>query len=219
MQRDAIIIALALTTFVFVIGIFVGFWLDNMRVEDISKNLLVLDNQGNDARLQNVYYQLFANSSDSFCNTALEQNLIFNDQIYQTGITLDRTEMANRFDTSMELEKKRYALLQTQFWFNAISIKRACNANYSTMVYFYKNFNNTNVSDAQRVQSSINLEVKEKCGPNLMLVVLPIDMNIGTIDNVRKTYGINETPSLLMNEAVVLQGLTTKETIDKYIHC
>ncbi|MCX6815954.1 MAG: hypothetical protein NT120_03820 [Candidatus Aenigmarchaeota archaeon] len=218
MQKDAIVVAFALTTVVFVIGIFIGFWLDSARVEDVSKNLLILDNQGSDARLQNIYYQMFGSSS-SFCEAALEQNLKFNEQIYQTGIQLDRTEMANRFDPNIRQEKTRYALLQTQFWFNAISIKNKCNANYSTMVYFYKNLNNSDVSDKQKVQSTINLEMKEKCGPNLMLVVLPIDLNITTINAIKQSYGINETPSLLINENTVLRGLTPRTEIEKYIKC
>ncbi len=52
-----------------------------------------------------------------------------------------------------------------------------------------------------------------------MLVVLPVDLNITTIDAVRQTYEINETPSLLINENVVLQGLTPQEEIEKYIRC
>jgi len=219
MQKDAVIIAAALSAVVFIVGVLVGFWLDSIRVGEISQNLLLIDNQGNDARLQSVFYQLFANSSDSFCAAAFEQNLRFNDQIYQTGLQLERVEAANRFDPSISLEKTRYALLQTQFWFNAVNIKQACNANYSTMVYFYKNFNNTNVAEKQRVQSAINLEMKEKCGPNLMLIVLPVDLNITTIDALRQTYGINETPSLLINENILLRGLTTKETIEKYVKC
>ena len=219
MQKDVLILAFALSTAVFIVGVFVGFWLDNLRAGEINKNLLSLDNQGNDARLQSVYYQLFADAPEPFCEAALEQNLKFNDQIYQTGLQLDRAEAANRFDPSLIVEKKRYALLQTQFWFNAVNIRRVCDANYSTMVYFYKTFNNTEVSDEQKVQSAINLELKERCGPNLMLVVLPVDLNITTIDAVRQTYQINVTPSLLINEKTVLRGLQNFNAVSRYVDC
>ncbi len=159
MQKDVLVLAFALSTVVFIVGIFIGFRLDGLRAEDISKNILSLENQGSDARLQNTYYQLFANSTDAFCSAALAENLKFNEKIYQTGLQLDRVESANRFDPTLRLEKTRYALLQTQFWFNAVNIKRVCQANYSTLVYFYRNFNNTEVSDEQRVQSTINLEL------------------------------------------------------------
>jgi len=213
-----VLMAAVLSGIIFFIGLFIGFWFDNMRAEDVSKTLLVIDNQGNDARLQNLYYQIFYNVSDSFCTSALQENLKFNERIYQTGVTIDRFEEANRFSDTLLQEKTRYALLQAQFWFNAIHIKKACNADYSTMVYLYSNFNRTLAND-QRVQSAINLDLKEKCGPKLMLVVLPVDLNITTVDAIVNTYNISRTPALIINENIVLQGLHSKQEVESYFNC
>ncbi|MBI4010160.1 MAG: hypothetical protein HY361_03155 [Candidatus Aenigmarchaeota archaeon] len=216
MQKDVFLRSAIITTIVFIIGISIGVWLDTSRVEEVQSRLTEIDTLWNDARLQVSLYGLLNRSLS--CNSAIKANLQFNDNIFKEGQKLERYELTNRFAPSLLLEKSRYALLQTQFWFNSIDIKNNCNVNYSTLVYFYSYYNET-VAIQQKVQSAVLLDVKEKCGQNVMLIPLPLDLNITTIDILKDNYRITKTPAILINENILLEGLQKENDLLQYLKC
>ena len=216
MQKDVFLKSAIITTVFFTIGISVGIWLDTNRVEEVQSRLTEIDTFWNDARLQVSLHNLLNKSLS--CDSAIKANLQFNDKIFKEGQKIDRFEQTNRFAPSLILEKSRYALLQTQFWFNSIDIRNTCNANYSTLVYFYSYYNET-VAIQQKVQSAVLLDVKEKCGQNAMLIPLPLDLNITTIDVLKENYKIRQTPAILINENVLLEGLQDERDLLKHLSC
>ena len=217
MRNDIFIKTTVLTVVIFILGIFVGVWLDNNRLEEIKASLTSMDLEWNDARLQSVFYQKFSNSSNS-CEDAIKSNLDFNDKIYKEGIEIERRENSNKFTPEIIDEKRRYALLQLQFWSNSINLKESCNANYSSVAYFYS-YLNENLKIDQKIQSTILSDLKQECGNKLILIPLPLDLNVSTIEFLKSTYKINSTPSLLINEKTVLTGIQDGEEILKYIKC
>ncbi len=216
MQKDVFWRSGVITTIIFVIGIAVGVWLDSSRAEEVQSRLTEIDTFWNDARLQTSLHSLFNQSLS--CDSAVNANLQFNDKIFKEGQKIERFEQTNRFAPALLLEKSRYALLQIQFWFNSIDIKNNCNVSYSTLVYFYSYYNET-VAVQQKVQSAVLLDVKEKCGTNTMLIPLPIDLNITTIDVLKENYKIKKTPAILINENILLEGLQRESDLQKYLSC
>lgn len=217
MQNDILVKTIILTTIVFILGIFAGIWLDSMRLEEIKASITATDTEWNDARIQSMFYQKFTNNPES-CESAIKSNLDFNDKIYKQGIEIERRENVEKFTPEIVSEKTRYALLQLQFWFNSINLKETCNASYNSIVYFYSYFND-NVKIDQKIQSTILSDVKEDCGDKLILVPLPFDLNISTIEFIKSNYKIDSAPSLLINENTVLKGIQNKEEILKFITC
>lgn len=210
--------AFLLTVIVFSAGIFVGVFLDNSRVEDIREIITKQDLAFNDARLQNLYYQTFSNDTE-FCDAALKSNIDFSYRIFEEGKELERFEAINRFAPQLVQQKKRYALLQLQFWMNSVYLKEKCGKDYITLLYFYSHYNESAATD-QNVQSRIILDLVEKCGPEKFLSApLPADLDIGMINLLKEKYGITTTPAVLINEKTVLQGLQSKEELEKYVEC
>ena len=85
-------------------------------------------------------------------------------------ISKEQYEEMNRFSSQLILEKKRYALLQLQFWFNSINLRKSCDLNYNTVVYLYSHYDESLVIN-QKIQSAALLELKEKYGPDMMLII------------------------------------------------
>lgn len=216
MQKSVFLTSAVITAIIFIIGISIGVYLDQSRVEEVQNRLTEIDTLWNDARLQ-ISLQELTNDSLS-CGSTMKANLQFNDRIFDEGQKIERFEQTNRFAPSLLLEKRRYALLQTQFWFNSVEIKESCNADYSTLVYFYSYYNET-VAISQKLQSAVLLDLKERCGQELMLIPLPLDLNITTIDILEENYNIESTPAILINESVLLQGLQTENDLENFIRC
>lgn len=216
LERDVFYKSGLLTLVIFLLGIIVGYWLDNFRVEEIKQRLTEMDISWNDARIQSLYHQTFIDGSSEFCDSAISANYDFNRKIYSEGQRIEKYEEANKFAPSLILEKKRYALLQLQFWLNSIHLKKQCNTNYSTIVYFYSHFKGE-LKLQQRLQSSILLDVAEEC--DIILVPLPLDLDITTIETIKQQYNINSAPSLLIDEETVLEGVRSSEEIKRYINC
>jgi hypothetical protein len=216
-MKNIIIKTTIMSIIIFVLGILIGVWLDNSRIEEIKGTLTSMDIEWNDARLQSSFYQKFTNNSES-CENAIKSNFDFNDKIYKEGIEIERRENVNKLDIEIINEKIRYALLQLQFWSNSINLKESCKANYSSIVYFYSFFDE-NAKIDQRIQSVILSDLKEECGNKIILVPLPFDLNVSTVEFIKSEYKINSTPSLLINEKIVLTGIQNKEDILKYASC
>jgi hypothetical protein len=177
-----------------------------------------MDIQWNDARLLSTFYQAFTGTNDpESCKSALQANLDFNNKIYQEGLKIEKYEDINKFTPYLLLEKKRYALLQMQFWINSINLKKSCNATYTNLVYFYSH--DEGLSVKQKVQSAILLDAKKKCGAELMLIPLPFDLDITAVNMIKSNFKINSTPSILIDEKVVLEDVQAEAVLRNYVPC
>ena len=211
--------AFVLTLIILFIGIMLGFWIESSRVEEIRSILIETEILFNDARLQSLYYTDFSNTTE-FCESALKSNLEYNSRIYQEGLKIERYEVANKLSPELLLERKRYALLQFQFWMNAVKLKSLCNFDYDVLLHLWK----YQVSDydtdlKNKLESAVILELKEKCGNKLMLSPIPIDLNLTSVDIAVRNYNITKTPAIIINNKIILQGFYTLEQLEGYVNC
>ncbi len=218
MRENAFFKAAVFTALIFTTGILVGIWLDTLRIGEVREILSQTEIDMNDIRAQGSFYELLLDSKE-YCNSALKANLDFNNKTYEQGAKIEQYEAANRFDPNLDFEEKKYVLLQLQFWINSINIRKSCNANYSTMVYFHAKTDDEVTNIQQRALGMLLSEIKEKCGTKLMFIPLLSNINITTVDMVMTNFGIESAPAILINEKVVLEGLHTKEEILKYLDC
>ena len=207
-----------ITFFIFTIGLAVGLWLDVARSDIVEMSLAETSLELTDVFTQNLFYDTFVNDT-SFCKAAIRTNLEFNDRIYEEGVELERLETVNKLGPDTLLKKKRYALLQTQFWLNAVKIKETCDADYDTVIYLYENEDSDEVKINQRIQSTVLTELKNKCGNQIMLIPLPGDINISAINLISYQYDLDIYPSILINEKTALKGVQKLSDLEQYVAC
>jgi len=216
-MKKVLLKTLALTALIFTIGLFAGIFLDNIRLENVKTRMTEIDNLWNDARLLQSYIQRLSDgNSTSYCGFLLEENLKAGDKIYKEGSLVEEYEKTNRFTPTPVLEKERYALLDLQFWLNSIDLKRICNANYSTVIYFYSQYNKT---VEQGFQDRVLWELKQKCGPQIIYITFPADMEITTIEVIKNVYNVTKIPAVLINESLILYSPITLREMENYIVC
>ncbi|MEM5778283.1 MAG: hypothetical protein QXK49_01480 [Candidatus Aenigmatarchaeota archaeon] len=207
---------LALTLLVFVIGFYAGILLDNLRLEEVKSRMTEIDNLWNDLRLLQSYIQKISENKTLYCDFLLKENLKAGDKIYDEGKRIEEYEKTNRFTPTLELEKERYALLDLQFWLNSIELKKACNANYSTVIYFYSQYNKTIEQD---FQDRVLWDLKQKCGPQIIYITFPADMEITTLEVIKSVYNIEKIPAILINESLVLYSPVSMRELENYVKC
>ncbi len=202
------------TLIVFMLGVLLGYVLEEQRTSYIEEKYQVLELKWQDARIQSMYFQ---NLDYDQCDLAIEGNLDFSDEIYELGKKIDDYEEVNALTGEMILEKKRHALLKTQFWLNSMILKDKCNSEFVNVVYFFKNDPSIEEKQKQYTQSDVLREIKEKYGRGVMLIPLPIDSDISMIEIFKKQYDINEVPTILINEENKLVGVHSFNEIEKAV--
>jgi len=218
MKKGVFIGAAVFTVIVIFVGIQIGINLESARADETRQFLEDTEVLFSDARLQALYYESDNLTADQ-CNNALQSNLLFNDIIYEEGVKLERYETSNKI-IELTSERRRYGLLQMQFWLNAERIRNKCNFDYSTAAYLFKvNTTDEAIRFNQRLTSALLLEIKEECGSKLMLSPMPFNLNLISIDALKTNHNITETPAILINDKEVILGVPEKELLIQKFGC
>lgn len=221
-QKDVFWKAAVLTILVFSLGMLVGYSFERGRVVEVEEDFNIMRLRQIDANLQTLYYNTMVVQDSKFCEIAIDENIRFADELYEEGVKIEKYLDANKITEELLIDQKEYILFKTQFWLNAISLKRKCYADYVNVVYFYEQTSEDfEINTDQNVMSGMLFEIKQEYGPDIMLIPLAVDLNISTIDIAISQYKISEYPALLINEEIVMQGLHNKdeitEEIDKFL--
>ncbi|MBS3074363.1 hypothetical protein J4447_02805 [Candidatus Pacearchaeota archaeon] len=202
--------ALILSIFVFAVGVALGFMLESLRADKVADIYANSEIGLLDVRLQSQIYEL--NGID--CKTAAEENIRFGDSIYEEAKTLARYEEAQRLSESLTFQHKRFDILRMLFWINSIKIKERCNNPFHTITYIYDYEEPTIDQKAkQAVFSKVLGEVKETKASEVMLIPIAGDLNISSVELIKKIYGIEELPTILIDEKIKITSITSKEEI------
>ncbi len=214
-KKSVFLKAAIYTLIIFMLGVFLGYTLEEYRTSSIEERYQEIEFQWQDARIQSMYFQ---NLGSEECEIAIKENLAFSDEIYELGKNIEEYEQVNALTGELLLEKKRYALFKSQFWLNNMILKNRCSPDYVNLVYFFKNKPNLEERQKQNTQSDILKKIKNDYGHNVMLIPLPIDMNISMINIFRDQFQINIVPTILINEKIKLEDIKSYEEIDKIIN-
>jgi len=214
-EKSAFKKALIVTIILFLVGVSLGVFIESWRSQSVRDQYEDLEFELLDSKLRTSFYQIM---EEDFCDIAIEDNLKFSDRIYEEGRKIEVYEKFNRLGDRLVDEKKKYTLLKTEFWLNSILLREKCGADYSTLVYFYKDKPDTDEEEQkQKVQSNILKELKEKYGAEIMLIPLAIDLDVSVVDSFVELHDIEGVPSLLINEGIKLEGLHDLDDIEKLI--
>jgi len=214
-SKNKIFIDTLIITFsILLIGFSIGFFVEFFRIQKISDYYQNFEIEALDLKLQNYYYQIMDEAS---CAEAINQNFIFADEIYNTGLTLERYEKSNQISPQLLTEKKRYVLLKTELWLNSILLKKKCNNPFHTVVYIYsQNYNKAKEAE-QKAISDILRKIKNERGNKLILLPIAGDLDIDSVTMQEKIYNITYFPTVIIDEKYVLPGFTSEEDINQYL--
>jgi len=214
-QKNVFWQALLVTVVIFVLGIFMGFVLENWRTSKIDTYSQQSEIDLLDIKIQNDIY-----SKEIFnCEVAIEENLNFAEKIYEQAKVLGNYEKASRFTEDLRMQHKKQDLLRTILLLNSIEIKEKCNASYYEVVYFYK-YNNEELGlkAKQEVFSRLLYGLKENKGSEILLIPISGDDDISSVNLLLDRYSISEEdlPIILINREIKITELENIEDLLKY---
>lgn len=213
-KKKVFLDSLVLTLLVLIIGFSIGFYFEYFRTNKIIDNYRNNEIEALDLKLQNYYYQIMDRSS---CDSAIAQNFVFADDLYDKGLEIEKFEEANQITDDILLEKRRYVLLKTELWLNTILLKEKCEDPFDTIVYLYSKDTGSFSVSQQKVISNVLKSVKEKRGNRVILIPLAGDIGLGAVDLQMNIYNVTSLPSIIINEKIVLEGFHTEEEIESYL--
>jgi len=104
--------ALVFTILIFVLGIFLGFFLENSRSDTLQLRLLNSEVNLLDEQLRNRV----TDDLNVECELAVESTFNFADKIYSEAVNLEKYDSASTLGDDLKSIHRRYDLLRTLLW-------------------------------------------------------------------------------------------------------
>ncbi len=209
------VLALVLTSFVFLIGLLVGYTLTSERTGYLEEIAYKQKLDYESLQLQSLFLDINAdNTSCSSFNNILESSL---NDVADAQAKVDFYIQESSEEDYTEI-KRDYLLAQIRYWLLNKKIKENCQAEHVSILYFYSNDECVECGAQGTILSYLKERLKDK------LLVFSLDADFGEEPMIRvlkHTYNITNIPTIVIEESVfdslVGKDDLTKEICDYYI--
>lgn len=228
--------ALVFTIFIFGIGMVLGVFLENSRSNTIESNILkseinLFDQQLRSKILESHLNQrsqiiqdgtiLISNQNDGVgqfeieCETATQSTFSFADKIYSEVLQLEKYDSNSKFDADLKILHRRYDLLRTVLWLESIDLKKQCNGDFHTVVYFFEYASEEIPIKAKQASiSRLLIDLKEKYGSQILLIPIAGNLDLESINLIKQKYGISKLPVLIIDEEKIIKNEASLDQIE-----
>lgn len=182
-------IVFIITTLVFLVGIWVGQLIADMRFGKIDEAQTDLRTQT--ATLETQYLLITQNPC-----ILLESDKL-GEELYQMGTKLSHMEQSyGKNSKDVKNLKEYYSLLELRHWLFLEQIKTKCRENnFTTILFFYSNLDDCGDCDEQ---GYVLTYLKEKY-PELKIYSFDINIDNPALEWVKDLYDIEKVPTLIIN--------------------
>lgn len=189
---------------------------DDAKIASIDNSVRALATESEETRILLQYGQLFGSQDKiAFCEAldySRKKNL---DKGYSLVNALKTFEKANLL-AQYEQVRRQYYLNNAELWLQTSTARKECVDQNSTVALFFTETLTTCVDCT--VQGEILDQLRGSC-PNLEVITLASDLNIGPIELAKKQFGVSGTPAIVINNAKTLQGVKTREELARELGC
>jgi hypothetical protein len=203
----AALITAALT----LLGFFFISQIDAMRANEIRNGVDDLAFQSDTERMLTLYAQVMDNSSTELCMYASSTAETRESQAYSLLEKINYYEKSNVVNSDYERIKSRYYLANALLYLNIRAQDKYCGSSpYTTVLFFYRVKQDC---PECRAQGGVLDSLRGK-HPELRVFAFPADSNLGFVDAFVKRHNITTTPSLVIDDAVVMPGLQSEAQVE-----
>ena len=205
--------ALVFTAVVFVLGLMLGFFLENSRASEIELNLIHSEINLLDEQLRNRVI----NELNVSCSLAVDSTFEFADRIYAEAVKLEKYDSASKFTDDLKIIHKRYDLLRVILWSDAARLRKNCGEDFHTVVYFFNyNSEDLNVKAEQATFSRLLVDLKDKYPGDILLIPIAGNLELESITLAKEFYDI-ESPAILIDDKRVIDEIVTFNELENTV--
>ncbi|TAL46730.1 hypothetical protein EPN87_04460 [archaeon] len=209
------IIAGILTALVFLGGVSLGWFLDYNRVYTVESQMNSLQLDFQNLQLENLFISALGNNST--CSLYSGKAVSLSAQTDKLASDLDDFSNINQFQAdTLANVKKRYTLLNLEFWMQLTNLQKTCGYNATTLLYFYTVDPNRPCDEC--VAQGLVLDAMKKQAPEKMMIfAVDYNLDLGIVKALITTYNITSTPSIIVNSDMVVKGFANQSALGKYL--
>ena len=206
--------ALIFTIIIFGIGLLLGYYLELSRANTIELNLLSSEINLLDEQMRGRIVE----GSNLSCAIAKGSTFAFADKIYEEAIKLEKYDSSSKFNREMMIVlHKRYDLLRTMLWDESMKLKKKC-PDFHTVVYFFDYATeDIELEGRQSFFSNLLLDTKNNNPSKILLIPISTNLELASVEVVIENYGIESTPSVLIDEKRIVDEIVTLEEMEALI--
>lgn len=206
--------ALILSSFIFGLGIILGFFLEGSRADKIELNVMKSEISVLDEQLRN---RILEDSTIS-CALGFESTFSFADDIYDEAVKLEKYDAASKFRSMLKVVHTRYDLLRMQVWADALYLKKNCSTDIHTIVYFFQyDTEDVDIKAQQTTFSRLLVDLKEQYPGEILLIPIAANLDLNSVELAMQVYKIKKTPSILIDEQEVVDEIVTFEALENLV--
>jgi len=207
--------ALLLTVVMFLIGMYVGIVFEDRNLDSTE----ALFSQSEISLMDIISLNNIIDSEDLSCDFLIASNFEVADKIYGEALRLEDYERAGRLTDNLVFVHRKYDLLRTYLWMNAIKVKERCPGNFSTVIYLYNyELEDLTIRAKQIVWSKILYNLKANNPSEVLLIPIANSDDFISLDILTKNFQIRDFPVLIINEEHVIYDVTSSEDLEKYLN-
>ena len=205
--------AFFVTVLFFFVGLVLGVYLEQIR----GDNLNVLSYNSEVSLYDSFALGKLADGNITSCENLRKTTLDFADKIYNEARELERFDEKNQLTDSVKAIHRKYDLLRTLLWMNAIDIKEKCGG-INTVVYLYiYDTQDIKMKSEQTVWERVLSDLKAEEGDNVLLIPIAADQNIDSLNYLATFYKVDKFPAVVINEKIVLREPKSADEIGSYL--
>jgi len=207
---QALIIALA----IFAFGILLGYMMESFRVNKILTLYQQSELDMLDVKIQSDIF----GAENINCNQSYIELLSFADRVYEQANLLSRYEESSRLQEGLKVQHKKYDLLRTMLWVNALNVQEKCSKkDFHIVVYFYEYLSeDQEIKGMQEAFAKKLSALKNLYGEKVLLIPLAGNMDSNSLSYLMQTYNVYSLPSVLVDQKFVLDSTEDIKNIETF---
>lgn len=208
-NRQDHVVVFVITSLLFLTGVFSGLVISKDRMNEVQDRINDFESS-----IKSLEVGLLIN--DALNNETIYCNFL-QEKIKETKLDLEELgkkaveyeEQSKIKDPSYVSIKSDYNSIRAEYWLMLEKLKKECNNNYTTVLFFYR----TNVTCNECIDQGVILSHLASIMPDIHVVSLDSDEDLLIIRTLKEAYGINSVPSMVIDASTIITGLMSENEL------
>lgn len=208
--------ALIVTIFVFAAGLILGFYIE---LSNVNKSDFLIRSSEVDFLDQQIKTSQLSSRLNLSCEVAKQNLFDFADEVYAEALEFEEKSGQSKLtDEQRKVLHKRYDLLRVNLWMESLELRNRCNEDFHIVLYFFDySSRDVEVKSEQAVLSLVLMDLKGEYSEEILLLPIASNLDLGSVNTIKESYNLTKSPSLIIDESLVLDGVLTFEELEQKI--